>query len=87
MNIRFYLIAALTFLVSLTGFGQNTKPNIVFIMADDLGYTNLSCYGNPCHRTPNIDSLWESGLIKPLWPGNGYFKNPAFDGKPDRFSL
>lgn len=30
---------------------------------------------------------WESGLIKPLWPGNGYFKNQLFEGKPDRFSL
>ncbi|MCF0072869.1 sulfatase-like hydrolase/transferase [Dyadobacter sp. CY261] len=31
-------------------------------------------------------SDWESGLIKPLWPGNGYYKN-VFEGKTDRFSL
>jgi arylsulfatase A len=43
-------------------FGQSAKPNIVFIMADDLGYTDLSCYGNPYNRTPNIDSLAIRGL-------------------------
>ncbi|GGN13535.1 hypothetical protein GCM10010967_57150 [Dyadobacter beijingensis] len=38
------------------------KPNVVFILADDLGYTDLSCYGNAYHRTPNIDSLARKGL-------------------------
>jgi arylsulfatase A-like enzyme len=32
-------------------------------------------------------AAWESGLVKPLWPGNGYFKNERFEGKEDRFSL
>ena len=42
--------------------GRNVKPNIVFIMADDLGYMDLSFYGNPYHKTPNIDSLAGKGL-------------------------
>lgn len=62
MNTRFYLIITLTFLAHYIARGQNAKPNIVFIMADDLGYTDLSCYGNPYHRTPNIDSLARKGL-------------------------
>ncbi len=38
------------------------KPNIVFIMADDLGAFDLSCYGRPDYRTPRIDSLARDGL-------------------------
>jgi arylsulfatase A-like enzyme len=37
-------------------------PNIVFIMADDLGYADVSCYGRPDMRTPNIDSLALKGV-------------------------
>lgn len=39
-----------------------TPPNIVFILADDLGYADLSCYGRPDFRTPNIDRLAAAGL-------------------------
>jgi arylsulfatase A-like enzyme len=37
-------------------------PNIVFIMADDLGYADLSCYGRPDISTPNIDGLAARGV-------------------------
>jgi arylsulfatase A-like enzyme len=33
------------------------RPNIIFILADDLGWGDLSCYGRPDYRTPNIDRL------------------------------
>ncbi len=39
-----------------------TKPNIIVIMADDLGYGDVSCYGATRVKTPNIDSLAERGL-------------------------
>ncbi len=41
---------------------SNTKPNIVFILADDLGINDLHCYGRQDHHTPNLDRLAEEGL-------------------------
>lgn len=38
------------------------KPNIIYILTDDLGYTDLSCYGNPFNETPNIDALALNGV-------------------------
>src|SRR5882762_6961588 len=49
------------------GFGRATQaqspiPNLVFIMADDLGYADVSCYGQRDYTTPNIDRLAIEGL-------------------------
>lgn len=41
---------------------ERKPPNIVFIMADDMGYADLACYGRPDLRTPNIDRLAATGL-------------------------
>ena len=38
------------------------KPNIVYILADDLGYGDLGCYGQELIRTPRIDRLAEEGM-------------------------
>lgn len=38
------------------------KPNIIYIMADDLGYGDLSCYGQKNFTTPNIDRLAKEGM-------------------------
>jgi arylsulfatase A-like enzyme len=38
-----------------------TQPNIVFILADDLGYTDLGCFGSGYYETPNIDKLAGQG--------------------------
>ena len=45
-------------------FGQTaaTPPNIIFIMADDLGYADVSCYGRPDFTTPNIDRIATKGV-------------------------
>ncbi|XP_036126092.1 arylsulfatase H [Molossus molossus] len=41
---------------------RNSRPNIVLLMADDLGVGDLSCYGNHTVRTPNIDRLAREGV-------------------------
>lgn len=38
------------------------KPNIIFIMADDMGYGDLGCYGQQLIKTPNIDKLAKEGM-------------------------
>jgi len=38
------------------------KPNIIFIMADDLGAEALACYGNDLNKTPNLDRLMNEGM-------------------------
>lgn len=38
------------------------KPNIIFIMADDLGYTDVACFGSQYYETPNIDRLATQGM-------------------------
>ncbi len=39
------------------------KPNIIYILADDLGYGDLSCYGQQKFSTPNIDKLASQGML------------------------
>ena len=39
-----------------------TRPNIVFILADDMGWADLSCYGRPDYKTPNLDKLATQGM-------------------------
>src|SRR6185369_1108289 len=51
-------------LLLLAGFAVTAaeKPNIVFILADDLGINDLSCYGRKDQATPNLDKLARQGL-------------------------
>ncbi|XP_058147595.1 arylsulfatase H-like isoform X2 [Dasypus novemcinctus] len=42
---------------------RNSRPNIVLLMADDLGVGDLSCYGNNTMSTPNIDRLAREGVM------------------------
>jgi arylsulfatase A-like enzyme len=39
-----------------------TRPNIVFLLVDDLGWSDLGCYGSDLHETPNIDRLAAQGM-------------------------
>jgi arylsulfatase A-like enzyme len=44
------------------GLGRPRRPNLLVILADDLGWADLSCYGAPRIRTPNLDRLAGSGV-------------------------
>ncbi|MEO1994162.1 MAG: sulfatase-like hydrolase/transferase, partial [Planctomycetaceae bacterium] len=45
-----------------TSSADGGRPNIIYIMVDDLGYGDLGCYGQQRIRTPNIDQLAAEGL-------------------------
>ena len=38
------------------------KPNILFFLVDDLGWSDIGCFGSRFHETPNIDRLAEEGV-------------------------
>jgi arylsulfatase A-like enzyme len=38
------------------------RPNIVFFLVDDFGYSDVACYGNLLHKTPNVDRLAKEGM-------------------------
>jgi arylsulfatase A-like enzyme len=62
---RNVLAAAAAAPLALTSRAQEnrrTRPNIVYIMADDMGYADLSCYGRREYATPNIDSIASGGV-------------------------
>ena len=42
--------------------GASEKPNIIFILADDLGYGDLGVTGHPYAKSPNLDKLAETGM-------------------------
>ncbi len=47
--------------VSVADATTPTKPNILFIVADDMGFSDAGCYGGEI-QTPNLDRLWADGL-------------------------
>jgi len=55
-----------------TGGDPESLPNVVFILADDLGWADLACYGSDFYHTPHIDRLAERGIKFT----NAYSANP-----------
>ncbi len=63
-SITYYSLAAAipaAVLISLAG-QQKPKPNVIFILLDDFGYSDLGCYGSKFYESPNIDNLARQGV-------------------------
>src|SRR5215216_6126939 len=58
------LSLCMTMFLAPAAFGADgvRKPNIVFVLADDLGYGDLGCYGQDRIRTPNLDRMASEGM-------------------------
>jgi arylsulfatase A len=56
---------------------QSVKPNIIVIMADDLGYGGISCYGELAIETPNLDALARDGIRFTDFHSNGSVCTPT----------
>lgn len=59
---RLYLLLAIVCCVFGSRAADASKPNIVFILADDLGINDLHCYGRKEHNTPHLDQLAREGM-------------------------
>jgi N-acetylgalactosamine-6-sulfatase len=53
------------------------KPNVIFILADDLGWGDLGCYGHPHIKTPNLDRLARQGTLFTQFYVNGSVCSPS----------
>ncbi|MEM6378029.1 MAG: sulfatase-like hydrolase/transferase [Bacteroidota bacterium] len=51
------------FLTLCNSTSQPEPPNVILIMADDMGYETLSCYGGTSYHTPNLDRLAANGVV------------------------
>src|SRR5439155_6604972 len=56
------IVAVLTFVANGVFAAETSRPNIVFILADDLGYGELGCFGQTKIKTPNLDRLAAEGM-------------------------
>jgi arylsulfatase A-like enzyme len=61
-KIRLLLCPVITFLLLTQYTAAQQRPNIIFVLTDDLGYSDLSCYGNPVIMTPFLDSVARAGV-------------------------
>ena len=59
---RFALLVSVALLMTNVAEATEKRPNIIYILADDLGYGDLGCYGQQLIKTPNIDSLAKTGM-------------------------
>ncbi len=56
------LTLTLTFAISLVVSAETRQPNVIFVLTDDLGYSDIGCYGATKVRTPHIDQLASEGI-------------------------
>lgn len=62
-NLLVTLVAMLSLTVSTMAETAAKKPNVIFILMDDMGYSDVSCYGATKVKTPNIDRMATEGMM------------------------
>lgn len=62
-NMRIVSLIVGVFLLCISSLGYAKKTNVVIIIADDVGWNDLGCYGNDVVKTPNIDQLANGGML------------------------
>src|ERR1700722_251485 len=62
IRLLFCVLGVFLLLTSPVRAGEKRPPNIVFIVADDLGINDLGCYGRKDQPTPNLDKLAQQGM-------------------------
>ena len=62
MRTRARLFLATCLMMASSHTSAATRPNIVFIVADDLGWTDLGAFGSAYYQTPHIDQLAATGM-------------------------
>jgi N-acetylgalactosamine-6-sulfatase len=75
-----FIIALLVYITIVIVPADARKPNIVFILADDLGWGDLGAYGHPYARTPNIDKLADEGTMFHRFYVTGFVCQPSRAG-------
>ena len=76
-TIRILLSFAFLLLGATMSGGEEARPNFILIMADDLGYGDLGCYGHETIKTPNLDRLAKEGLRFTEFHSNGAVCSPT----------
>ncbi len=76
MRANFLLLILISFLLSCTS-QNNNPPNIILIMADDLGYSDISCFGSEFIETPVLDKMASEGIKFTDFHSNGAVCSPT----------
>jgi len=77
---RILLIAAVALAVAIsfpTPAAEARKPNVIFVLADDLGWGDLGCYGHPHIKSPQLDRLAKQGTLFTQFYVNGSVCSPS----------